>query len=105
MDQVCVSLPGGKLLLAQGKILPGFRLDLPCHIAGRLIGAYARILRDDSLYLCKPDPEYPDYKIWVFNVQGQGLVVKKRSRVDPSLMENVEYDAAGKEISRSFEPA
>lgn len=53
----------------------------------------------------KPDPEYPDYKIWVFNVQGQGLVVKKRSRVDPSLMENIEYDAAGKETGKSYEPA
>ena len=53
----------------------------------------------------KPDPLYPNYKIWVFNNQGQGLVVKKRSRVDPALMENVEYDAEGKELSRSYEPA
>ena len=53
----------------------------------------------------KPDPDFPDYKIWVFNVQGQGLVIKKRSRVDPSLMENTEYDAAGSQISKSFEPA
>ena len=53
----------------------------------------------------KPDPEFPGYKIWVFNNQGQGLVVKKRSRVDPALMENVEYDAEGKELSRSYEPA
>ncbi len=53
----------------------------------------------------KDDPNFPGYKIWVFNNQGQGLVVKKRSRVDPALMENVEYDAEGKELSRSFEPA
>ena len=53
----------------------------------------------------KPDPDYPGYKIWVFNNQGQGMVVKKRSRVDPALMEDVEYDAEGKEISRSYEPA
>ena len=33
------------------------------------------------------------------------MVIKKRSRVDPSLMEDVEYDADGKEISKSFEPA
>ena len=45
------------------------------------------------------------FKIWVFNNQGQGMVVKKRSRVDPGLMENVEYDAEGKELSRSYEPA
>ena len=27
----------------------------------------------------KPDPEFPGYKIWVFNNQGQGLVVKSKS--------------------------
>ena len=53
----------------------------------------------------KPDPSYPGYKIWVFNNQGQGMVVKKRSHVDPMLMEDIEYDAEGKEISRSYEPA
>ena len=53
----------------------------------------------------KDDPEFRGYKIWVFNNQGQGMVVKKRSRVDPALMENVEYDAEGKELSRSYEPA
>ena len=53
----------------------------------------------------KPDPNAPGYKIWVFNVQGQGLIVKKRSRVDPRLMEDIEYDAEGKEVSKSYEPA
>ena len=53
----------------------------------------------------KDDPQYPGYKIWVFNNQGQGMVIKKRSRVDPALMENVEYNAEGNEISRSYEPA
>lgn len=53
----------------------------------------------------KPDPEYPGYKIWVFNNQGEGLVIKKRSRVDPSLMEDIEYNAEGTQISKSFEPA
>ena len=53
----------------------------------------------------KPDPDFPGYKIWVFNNQGEGMVVKKRSRVDPALMEDVEYDAEGKEISRFYEPA
>ena len=53
----------------------------------------------------KPDPDFPGYKIWVFNNQAQGMVVKKRSRVDPRLMEDIEYDADGKEISKSFEPA
>ena len=53
----------------------------------------------------KPDPDFPHYKIWVFNNQGMGMVVKKRSRVDPALMEDVEYNADGIEISRSYEPA
>ncbi len=53
----------------------------------------------------KDDPEFRGYKIWVFNNQGQGMVIKKRSRVDPSLMEDIEYDASGAEISKSFEPA
>ncbi|MCR5663685.1 MAG: hypothetical protein K6G17_02260 [Oscillospiraceae bacterium] len=53
----------------------------------------------------KPDPEYPGYKIWVFNNQGEGMVVKRRSRVDPALMEDVEFNAEGVEISRSYEPA
>ena len=53
----------------------------------------------------KPDPAYPGYKIWVFNNQGEGMVVKRRSRVDPVLMEDVEFNADGVEISKSFEPA
>lgn len=60
---------------------------------------------NESSVFRKPDPDFPNYKIWVFNVQGQGLVIKKRSRVDNALMENVEYDADGNEISRSYEPA
>ena len=60
---------------------------------------------NESSVFRKPDPQFPNYKIWVFNVQCQGMVVKKRSRVDPELMENVEYNAEGIEISRSYEPA
>ncbi len=60
---------------------------------------------NDTGVFRKPDPDYPNYKIWVFNSQGQGLVVKKRSRVDPALMENVEYGPDGLELSRSYEPA
>lgn len=60
---------------------------------------------NESSVFRKPDPDFPNYKIWVFNVQGQGMVIKKRSRVDNALMENVEYDADGNEISRSYEPA
>ncbi len=53
----------------------------------------------------KPDPQFPTHQIWVFNLQGQGMVIKRRSRVDPSVMEDVEFDADGNEISRSYEPA
>ena len=53
----------------------------------------------------KPDPEFPGYRIGGFNNQGVGMVVKRRSRVDPQLMEDVEYDADGNELSRSYEPA
>lgn len=60
---------------------------------------------NESSVFRKPDPDFPGYKIWVFNVQGKALIVKKRSKVDPSVMENIEYDAEGKEISRSYEPA
>lgn len=53
----------------------------------------------------KDDPDFPNYKIFVFNNQGQGLVIKRRSHVDLALMENIEFDASGKEISKSYEPA
>ena len=53
----------------------------------------------------KDDPDNPGYKIWVFNNQGQGLVIKKRSKVDPEVMEDIEYNADGIEISKSYEPA
>ena len=61
-------------------------------------------LNETSIFR-KPDPDFPNYKIWVFNLQGQGLIIKKRSRIDPALMEDIEYDADGNEISRSYEPA
>lgn len=53
----------------------------------------------------KPDPLYPGYFIYVFNNQGEGMVIKRRSRVDPSLMDDVEFNADGNEISHSYEPA
>lgn len=77
---------------------PGDLLDTP---EGR--AKFCR-LNETSVFR-KPDPDFPNYKIWVFNNQGQGMVVKKRSRVDPALMEDVEYNADGIEISRSYEPA
>lgn len=77
---------------------PGDLLDTP---EGR--AKFCR-LNESSAYN-KPDPDFPGYKIWVFNNQGEGMVIKKRSRVDPALMEDVEYNADGVEISRSYEPA
>ena len=61
-------------------------------------------LNESGLYR-KDDPNYPGYKIWVFNNQGAGMVIKKRSLADPALMEDIEYDSEGMEISKSFEPA
>ena len=77
---------------------PGDLLDTP---EGR--SKFCRL--NESGAFNKPDPVFPTHKIWVFNNQGEGMVVKKRSRVDPSLMEDVEYNADGIEISRSYEPA
>lgn len=61
-------------------------------------------LNDTSVFR-KDDPNFPGSKIWVFNNKGVGMVVKKRSRVDPAVMEDIEYDADGNEISKSYEPA
>ena len=77
---------------------PGDLLDTP---EGR--AKFCRL--NESGAFNKPDPDFPTHKIWVFNNQGQGMVVKNRSRVDPALMEDVEYNAEGIEISRSYEPA
>ena len=77
---------------------PGDLLDTP---EGR--AKFCRL--NESGAFRKPDPGFPGFHIWVFNNQGEGMVVKKRSRVDPALMEDVEYNAEGVEISRSYEPA
>lgn len=61
-------------------------------------------LNETSIFR-KDDPENPGFKIWVFNNQGVGLVIKKRSKVDPAVMEDIEYNAEGLEISKSYEPA
>ena len=77
---------------------PGDLLDTP---EGR--AKFCRL--NESGAFRKPDPEFRGFHIWVFNNRGEGMVVKKRSRVDPALMEDVEYNADGVEISRSYEPA
>ena len=77
---------------------PGDLLDTP---EGR--AKFCRL--NESGMFRKPDPAYPRYHIFVFNNQGEGMVVKRRSRVDPALMEDVEFNADGIEISRSYEPA
>ena len=77
---------------------PGDLLDTP---EGR--AQFCRL--NESGAFRKPDPADRGYYIWVFNNQGEGMVIKKRSRVDPRLMEDVEFNAEGNEISRSYEPA
>ena len=71
----------------------------------RLHGVMTAGVVDESGMFRKPDPAYPGYFIFVFNNQGEGMVVKRRSRVDPALMEDVEFGADGNELSRSYEPA
>ena len=53
----------------------------------------------------KQDPDFPNSQIWVFNLQGKGMTIKKRSRVDPALMEDIDYDADGNPTGKSYEPA
>ena len=77
---------------------PGDLLDTP---EGR--AKFCRL--NETGVFRKPDPVYPTHKIWVFNLQGQGMTIKKRSRVDPALMEDIDYDADGIETGKSFEPA
>ena len=77
---------------------PGDLLDTP---EGR---AKFCALNETSVFN-KPDPDFPGYKIWVFNLKGQGMTIKKRSKADPALMEDVEYDAQGVEVGKSYEPA
>lgn len=52
----------------------------------------------------KKDPGTWNNYIWVFNNQGVGMTIKKQSRVDPQLMECIDYDADGKETGKSYEP-
>jgi len=77
---------------------PGDLLDTP---EGR--AKFCRL--NKTAIFNKPDPEFPAYKIWVFNLQGQGMTIKKLSRADHAVMVNTEYDADGNEVGRSYEPA
>ena len=52
----------------------------------------------------KKDPGTWNNYIWVFNNQGVGMTIKKQSRVDPQLMEGIDYDADGNEIGKAYEP-
>ena len=53
----------------------------------------------------KKDPGVWNNYIWVFNNKGVGMTIKKQSRVDPRLMECIDYDADGNEVSKSYDPA
>ena len=52
----------------------------------------------------KKDPGTWNNYIWVFNNQGVGMTIKKQSRVDPQLMECIDYDADGNKIGKAYEP-
>ena len=77
---------------------PGDLLDTP---EGR--AKFCRL--NDTGVFRKPDPNFPGYKIWVFDLQGKGMTIKKRIRVDPALMEDIDYDENGIETGKSYEPA
>lgn len=61
-------------------------------------------LNETSLFRKKDPNTFNDY-IFVYNVQGEGLVIKRRSTVDPDLFQCIEYDADGNETNRFFDPA
>ena len=77
---------------------PGDLLDTP---EGR--AKFCRL--NETGVFRKEDPQFPGYFIFVFNNQGEGMVIKKRSRVDLSLMEDIDYDADGNQTGKSYEPA
>ena len=77
---------------------PGDLLDTP---EGR--SKFCRL--NETGVFRKEDPDFPGYKIWVFNLQGKGMTVKKRCRVDLALMEDIDYDAEGNQTGKSYEPA
>lgn len=77
---------------------PGDLLDTP---EGR--AKFCRL--NETGVFNKPDPQFPGYKIWVFVLKGEGIIIKKRCRADTSLMENIEYNADGMPVSKSYEPA
>ena len=59
---------------------------------------------NESTVFRKKDPTVWKNYIWVFNNQGVGMTIKKQSRVDPQLMECIDYDADGNEIGKAYEP-
>lgn len=52
----------------------------------------------------KKDPTVWNNNIWVYNVKGQGMTIKRQSHVEAELMECIDYDADGNEVSKSYEP-
>ena len=58
---------------------------------------------NESTVFRKKDPTVWKNYIWVFNNQGVGMTIKKQSRVDPQLMECIDYDADGNEIGKAYE--
>ncbi len=52
----------------------------------------------------KKDPRVFRNNIWVFNVKGEGMTIKRQSLVEPELMECIDYDADGNEVGKAYEP-
>lgn len=52
----------------------------------------------------KKDPRVFRNNIWVFNVKGEGMTIKRQSLVEPQLMECIDYDADGNFVNKAYEP-
>lgn len=61
-------------------------------------------LNETTLFRKKDPAAFKSY-IWVYNNKGVGLTIRRQSRVDPTLVECIDYDADGNEIGRSYDPA
>jgi|GEM_PF-6717698 hypothetical protein len=90
-----------KISIKDGEIWYSGEEDLLDSEEGRAV--FCRV--NETSIFRKKDPDFPQSYIEVYNVQNISITVAKRSRIDPTLTEVIEYDAEGKQLSKSFSPA
>lgn len=93
--------PKQEITIKDGEIWYNGDDDLLSTEEGR--ATFCRI--NETSIFRKKDPAFPQSYIEVYNVQSVSITIAKRSRVDPTLTEVIEYDAEGKQQSKSFSPA